>query len=135
MLYTKIDKILIENSSRKFIRNLSATIDFTKLSDGVGASTHACSILYKNQIIGYGVNKRKTHPLQNKYQKRIDCNYLHAEIDALVQVINKHGTDILQDCSMIVCRTFKNGELASSKPCSGCMKAIEAFNLRRVFYT
>lgn len=134
-MYTKITNELLRNSSKKFISNYNTTIQLTQLSERVGASSHACSIIYKNKIIGYGINKCKTHPLQAKYKKRIQCDYLHAEIDALVQVINKHGSDILKDCTMFVCRTFKNGESANSKPCIGCNRAIEAFNIKKVYYT
>lgn len=110
-------------------------LHLSRHSEIVSGSSHVAAILYKRNIICVGTNKKKTHPLQKKFQDREHRIYLHAEIDAIVQCISRHGSDILKDCDLIVLRTLKNGELANSKPCKGCQDAIKAFKIKNVYHS
>lgn len=70
--------------------------------------------------------------------------YLHAETLALKRGIARIGEESLADASLFVCRlrqivdqktntrTFQWG---LAKPCAGCQRAINTFNIRRVYYT
>lgn len=101
-------------------------------------SRHVAAVTYKGKILAVGCAKYKTHPLQKKMQEEIGNTeriYLHAEIDALVKVINKHGTDVLSECDLHVVRVSKGGSVSSSKPCEGCQRAINAFNIRKVYHS
>lgn len=96
---------------------------------------HAACLIYKGKIISIGINRRKSHPLQKKFQTRPSRIYLHAEIDAIIKAINKHGTSILKDCELNVLRLTKAGKVGNSKPCLGCTKAIKAFGITKVNWT
>ena len=121
--------------SASFRRDLRITLDMARATEQVGCGCHAASLRYKNQIVSYGVNKRKTHPLQKRFADKVERIYLHAEIDAIVSFIQKFGSDLLKETELIVVRVTKDGQPALSKPCLGCQKAIRAFNIKNVYYT
>ena len=101
-------------------------------------SKHAAAITYNNKVLAVGESKYKTHPFQKKIQEQVGNKeriYLHAEVDAIIKVINKHGTDILKECELHVIRITKGGSVGCSKPCTGCQRAIDAFNIRRVVHS
>lgn len=101
----------------------------------IRSSRHAAAIVYKGIVLSYGVNSLKTHPIMKLYGRNKDAIYLHAEIDAIVKVINRYGTDILSKSTLHVIRIGRCGQLASSKPCKGCQKAIEAFKIKQVIHS
>ena len=103
--------------------------------DGVNTSRHAAALVYKNDIVAIGVNQKKTHPFQKRYQKRADCTWLHSEIDAIKKALRTVKVDDLGKYTLYVARVRKDMSWGDSKPCSGCMKAIIDFNIRSVFYT
>lgn len=101
----------------------------------VKTSRHSTAIVYKNKILAIGISKNKTHPLQKKYgEERRKC-YLHSEIDAIVKVINQYGSEILTECSVYNLRLTSTDTVAMSKPCVNCARALEAFNIKEVFWT
>ena len=104
-------------------------------ADIVKSSRHAAAIVYRNQIVAAGVNKRKSHPIMQRYQPNEDRIFLHAEADALIRFMGMYGVDLLPDCSLYVLRTTKTGRVAGSKPCEGCMAMIEALNVGHVYWT
>jgi tRNA(Arg) A34 adenosine deaminase TadA len=101
----------------------------------VRSSRHAAAIVYKGQVLGHGLNSLKTHPIMRKYGRNADAIYLHAELDAIVRTINTYGSDILSKSTLYVGRINKKGELAYSEPCSGCKKAIKAFDIKKVYHS
>ena len=101
----------------------------------IRGSKHACAITYKNRIIAIGVNKLKTHPIMLIYGKNKNAIFLHAEMDAIVKVINSHGPDILKSCALHVMRLPQGNVLGGSKPCVGCQRALDAFMLKEVYYS
>lgn len=116
----RLDTILIEASAK---------------SDLVRSSRHACAILYKGQILAVGNNKRKSHPMMLKFNKESPKIFLHAEVDAIIKILNHHGIEILKDCTLYVIRTTKNGKLASSEPCEICKGIIRSFKIPQVFWS
>lgn len=107
----------------------------SRRADVVKSSYHAAAIVYRNQILSVGLNRRKTHPVMAKYQKNEKRIFLHAEVDALIRFVNRYGMELLPDCSLYVLRTTKTGRVADSKPCSGCMSMIQAFRVGNVYWT
>lgn len=65
------------------------------------------------------------------YDAAPDKLTIHAEESALMACKKKH---LLDRCTMIVIRV-SHGELASSKPCSGCEALILKHHIRRVYYS
>ena len=110
-------------------------IDQTEHSDIVKSSKHAAAIVHKNRILSLGNNRRKTHPMMAKFQKRADRIFLHAEVDAVIKTISRYGNEILADCDLYVLRVTKTGKVAGSKPCAGCQRMISAFDIKNVYWS
>lgn len=106
--------------------------DVAKSKTLIRHSKHAAAITYKQKVLAVGEAKYKTHPMQQKYSSHPERIYLHAEIDAIIKVINKHGTEILEESVLHVVRLTKAGKLSNSKPCEGCMRAINAFKIKGI---
>lgn len=84
----------------------------------------------KKYVFGY--NRIKSHPLQKRFSDRESKIYLHSEIDAISKFISKYVE--IWEATLIVCRVSL-GDIVPCKPCSGCMRAIIAFNIKRVYYS
>lgn len=92
-------------------------------------------IAKRNRVKSMGINRHRTHKLQLKFAKEKKCTCLHAEIDAIRNYIAKYGRDSLSKCTLYVARVKKNGELGLAKPCEGCQRAIESYNIGKVVWT
>jgi deoxycytidylate deaminase len=95
----------------------------------------AAAIVYKNEIVGIGINEKKTHPFQKRFAKNQHSVYLHAETSAIKQALKKISVDELKYAKMFVLRIKKDGTVAMSKPCPGCHRCIETFGIKKVYYT
>lgn len=100
-----------------------------------GTSRHSACVVYKGKVLSWGVNKKKTHPLCVEYQPNPERCYLHAEMDAIIKTMNKHGQDILQECTLYVLRIGNSGIVRHSKPCEGCMNMINATQIKEVIWS
>ena len=102
------------------------------------ARTAAC-VVYKNRIVGYGYCHKKTHPFQTRYAKNPEAIYFHAEVHAIKNALNTIPPDELRHATIYIARMKYNKEgkqvYGISKPCSGCARCIEEFDLNRVVYT
>lgn len=108
------------------------------------ARISAC-LAIKNQIISFGYNHRRTHPLQKQFAKNSHAIYLHAEIHSIVNALNQVDKSDLKNATMYIARAKKNpvgrgnSKYTTSpglaKPCQGCQSAIAAFGIKKVFYT
>jgi tRNA(Arg) A34 adenosine deaminase TadA len=107
----------------------------------VGRSRHASAIVYRNEILGIGINSKRSHPFQKRFCRHEDAIYLHSETDALQRVIRTHGIDILSKCAIYVCRMkYIDGQKdemirGMSKPCKGCTRALSTFGISKVYFT
>jgi tRNA(Arg) A34 adenosine deaminase TadA len=101
----------------------------------------AASVVIKGQIIAVGCNRNQTHPMQAKYSKNSESIYLHAELSAIVKSLNHINKDDFKNSTMFIYRVKRPCSGSSSwvdglaKPCSGCMSAISAFNIKKVIYS
>jgi deoxycytidylate deaminase len=89
---------------------------------------HGCVIVKDNEIVSEGYNHKQTH-LYHKFS-------VHAEVDAISKM--KHNRKYMSQCDLYVVRigTDNMGNpLKYSKPCNGCIKAIEKSGIRRVYYS
>jgi tRNA(Arg) A34 adenosine deaminase TadA len=107
----------------------------------VSGAKLAAAIVYKNKIVSVGVNSMKSSPLQAKYATNKDLSiYLHAEISAIKNALRQIDVEDFKKVSLYVCRV-KYDILTNSivyglaKPCSGCMRAIFEFDIKKVYYT
>jgi tRNA(Arg) A34 adenosine deaminase TadA len=101
----------------------------------------ASAIVIKNDIIAFGVNNKKTHPMQAKYSKHCECVWMHAEITAIKNALKIIDIEQLTKATLYVARvkytdsSKKKLIQGLAKPCSGCKMAIAAFDIRNVVYS
>lgn len=101
----------------------------------------AACLVYKNEIISFGVNQRKTHPFQAKFGTNKDSIFLHAETDCIKNALKIISIDQLSKCALYVCRVKyeacnKNKFIFGlAKPCPGCSRAIANFGINKVYYS
>jgi len=103
---------------------------------------HAAAIVYKNQIISYGVNQKKSHPFHSRFSEHDDAIFLHAETDAIKNALRQISEDDMEKATLYVCRVKydSNGPgkkltWGNSKPCIGCQRAIANFGIKDVIYS
>lgn len=107
-----------------------------------GAKVSAILVV-KNEIIAMGSNLNKTHPFAARWGKNEDSIYFHAEVNAIYNALRRSSEEELKNMktTLYVCRVkhppASNGEYVSglARPCRGCMKAIDHFQINRVVYT
>lgn len=95
------------------------------------------AVIVDKQIVSFGTNQEKSHPLQKILNKRHrgfdddDCHhYLHAELSAIL----KTPAD-LSKATMYIARTLKNGKIGMCRPCPACMAAIISSGIKTLYYT
>lgn len=96
------------------------------------------AIVLKSDIISIGQCQLKTHPLQALYAKNPNSIFLHAEIHAIQRALKIISIDEIQKSTLYICRIRKiNNSIGygTACPCSGCLRAIEQFNISKVLYT
>lgn len=94
-------------------------------------STHpkhqlGCVIVKKNEVIGLGFNKFKTHP-----KSKHPFQMIHAELDATLGI---NRTE-LEGADAYVYRETKDGNQAIAKPCPYCEAALREVGIKNVYYT
>lgn len=107
-----------------------------------------CVITYKNKIIGRGCNSEKTHPLQQKYNKRYRHfnssngefvrHSIHAEMCAITSVSYIVGKNIDWNKAKIFVFRISPGKkfgFGNAKPCAACIHAIADVGIKDIFYT
>ena len=116
-----------EQRTLEFLTNYSNDVVFDHKQRMVAAITK------KGDIIGLGRNSMKSHPFQARYSRNEESIYLHAETAALLDAIN-NGQDPSGGV-MHVIRRLRDDTLGLARPCSGCMKALDAYGISRVIYS
>lgn len=101
----------------------------------------AAALVYKNEIISFGMNQMKSHPFQSKFSSNVESIYLHAETDAIRLALKKYDAEIVSKSKLYVCRV-KYADTNHTKiirglarPCEGCQRAIATFNIKHVCYS
>ena len=139
-----------------FVKNRSPTYEtisptktqqsFFRAADAVSTlsdhkQTHLrCILVDKHRIISSGYNSStRCSPLQ----KQIDVarfgnpdkhkGPVHAETACLLPLI-RQGYDMSRS-DLYIIRRHRNGSLALSRPCPGCMSLLRANGVRRVFFS
>lgn len=109
-----------------------------------GQSKHAAALVGPYGMTFWGFNKMKTHPLQQRFAKNTEAIFLHAEVDTIVNALRSVSHYELNRYDLYIGRVKWQEQLGkkqpemrwgNSKPCKGCIAAIESFDIRSVFYT
>lgn len=101
----------------------------------------AACLVYRNEIISVGVNRKKTHPFMLRFSRHEDAIYLHAETDAIKNALKEYDEDFVSRCKLYVLRVKKPQEYSKhfvtgmAKPCAGCQRALATFNIRECYYS
>ena len=101
----------------------------------------ASCIVYKNEIISFGINQKKSHPFQALYGTNKDSIFLHAETDAIKNALKIINIDDLEKSSLYICRVKyeecnkKKFVFGLAKPCPGCSRAIANFGIKNIYYS
>lgn len=111
-------------------------------AQGAARAHLAASIVLNNKIISIGVNSYKSHPFQKRYGKNSEAIYIHSEISAINRALKRISVNDLANSTLYVARVKKKSKHSKhfdswglAKPCEGCMRAIAAFNIKKVYYT
>lgn len=116
--------------------NIAAAIE-----EPVGKARLAASIVQYNSVIAYGISQYKTHPLQSRFSSNSEAISLHAEICAIKNALRTINLSDLSKCTLYIARSKYFDQDRTSvipglaKPCSGCMRAIATFGIKKVIYT
>lgn len=125
----------------KHSKNINILSKIAVSVEPVAKARIAASIVYKNEIISFGICQRKTHPFQAQYSKNDDCIFLHAETDAIKNAVKLLTLGELSKSTLYICRVkFEDYSkrkflFGLAKPCIGCARAIANFNISRVIYS
>lgn len=95
------------------------------------------AITRRGKILSIGHNSYSSCRLARQFNKHSMALYNHAEVNAIHNYLNRFTAESLAKCSIYVCRVkIDNGKfvVGKSKPCSGCMRAINFFGIKRVIY-
>lgn len=95
----------------------------------------AAIIAKRREILGVGLNSRKSHPLQKLFSKSEVKISLHAEIAAIIDALKDYDEDELKGANIFVARVLKNGSRAVAKPCPICERAIKAYGIQGIYWT
>jgi deoxycytidylate deaminase len=101
----------------------------------VGHAKIGACIVYKKRIISYGFNQKKSHTLQAKYADNKERIYLHAEIDAVRKSLYFLKPVQLEKATIYVLRIMASLHTGLAKPCNGCHRFLNHFNIPHIYYT
>lgn len=98
----------------------------------------AAAVVYRKDIIALGACQKQTHPLQKQFSRNPESIYLHAEIDAIKNVLKRYSPRVLKSSTLIVVRQ-KWADSNKTKlvdglacPCDGCQRAIDYYQIPNV---
>jgi deoxycytidylate deaminase len=99
----------------------------------------ASAIMHKNQIVSFGINQIRSHPMQARFGKNAESIFLHAEICSIKNALYNNTPEFLTRTTMFVYRVKRReGDRHSvwcqgnASPCEGCARAIATFGIPRV---
>lgn len=131
----------IQPKSERVDRYINILAKLASVTEPVAAARIASCLVYKNNIISFGICRKKTHPFQAKFGKNKNSIYLHSEIDCIKNSLKEISIDELSKSTLYICRVKYDGPTKSkmifglSKPCPGCTRAILNFGISKVIYT
>lgn len=99
---------------------------------------HTTFIVKKNKIQKIGINTKKTHPANLKYNYYSNAGAdlrtmvnIHSELSAIL----KYGKEDCSDCTFINVRIDRRGKINTSKPCRGCQDLLTKVGFKRMYFT
>ena len=100
----------------------------------------AAAVVRRGKVISYGYNHKKSHPFQTRFCKNRHAVFFHAEVHAIKNALKSVDVEDLSKCELYIVRAKRDSTnrkwiTGMSKPCSGCQKCIDLFDLKSVYYS
>lgn len=103
----------------------------------------AAAVCIGKDIISFGTNQSKTHTFQQRFRKKPEACYWHAETNAIYNALKRVHIDDLNRATLYISRMKYDGPEARNaklirglaKPCAGCQSCIDWVGIKRVCYT
>ena len=100
----------------------------------------AAAVVRRGKVISYGYNHKKSHPFQTRFCKNRHAVFFHAEVHAIKNALKSVDVEDLYKCELYIVRAKRDKAnrkwiTGMSKPCSGCQKCIDLFDLKNVYYS
>ena len=100
----------------------------------------AAAVVRRGKVISYGYNHKKSHPFQTRFCKNRHAVFFHAEVHAIKNALKSVDVEDLSKCELYIVRAKRNSTnrkwiTGMSKPCSGCQKCIDLFDIKSVYYS
>ena len=100
----------------------------------------AAAVVRRGKVISYGYNHKKSHPFQTRFCKNRHAVFFHAEVHAIKNALKSVDVEDLYKCELYIVRAKRDKAnrkwiTGMSKPCSGCQKCIDLFDLKSVYYS
>jgi len=99
----------------------------------------ASAVVYRDKVISYGFNSKKSHPFAQKFQKNPHAIFLHAETSAILRATKRISAKELRQSTLFVVRVKLDlrGRMSYglAKPCTGCQSCIDSHGIPRVLFT
>ena len=103
----------------------------------------AAAVCIGKDVISYGTNQTKTHTFQQRFRKKPEACYWHAETHAIYNALKRVNIDDLSRATLYIARMKYDGPVARNavlvrgiaKPCIGCQSCIDWVGIKRVCYT
>ena len=122
--------------------NLDKIIEISYALAGKHSSKQRCRhfsfIFDRNRLVSIGMNSRKTHPMNLKFnyinkQKNSIRDFVgtHSELNAVVKL----GDYDCRGLTIVNTRINRKNEIDFSRPCNGCMDMIKKLGFKRMVYT
>lgn len=131
----------VARGDSKHSRYINILAKMAACVEPVAQARIAACIVYRNDIVSFGICKMKSHPFQARFGKNKDSIFLHAENDCIKNALKLLSIDELSRCSLYVCRVKYEDRLMKkllfglAKPCSGCSRCIANFSISKVYYS
>lgn len=124
----------------KYLKHFDILKEIAIANGKVARARVAAAIVYHKRIISVGVNSYKSSPFQVKFSKNKESIYFHAEVYAIKNALRNIDVDDFKYVDLLICRVkyfpeYKKYGFGLAKPCDGCLRAINTFNIRNVYYT
>lgn len=125
---------MFRNSDYKYFnkaRQVASISDYPKIHVG-------CIAVYQGQVVGFGYNCNKTHPVQKFYNRfREDSDGLLPKLHAEINCVNQlKWLDInFSKVKLYIYRIGNDREFRIARPCPSCMAAIKDLGIRDIYYT
>lgn len=115
----------------KKAKNVAALSSYKRVHVG-------CVAVYRGQVIAFGCNSNKTHPVQNfynRYRRQADNMppKLHAEINCINQIKNLKIN--FSKVKLYIYRIRNDQPYGIARPCPSCMAAIKDLGIKDIYYT